>query len=197
VAPPNDVGRIRVYLASSIDGFIAGPGDDLSWLPEPDSDAPLDDRALDFASFIHDVGALLMGRRTYDVVRAFDVPWPYADRPVLVATRRDLDEGAPHTVTRVEGPIDQLVSRAREAAAGKDVYLDGGELIRQACEADLVDELTITLAPVALGEGRPLFTGISARYPMSVVSVHPFPGGMVQLRLEPVRGTAALGSHEP
>ena len=80
---------IRVYIACSLDGFIAGPGDDLSWLPgaqggsspEP-SEVITDDGALTFEDFITDVGALLMGRRTHDVVAGFGGDWcpPVTDR---------------------------------------------------------------------------------------------------------------------
>jgi dihydrofolate reductase len=144
--------RVRVYIATSIDGFIAGPDDDLSWLDGADPDAEQaqgvthsDPGALDDEEFIGGVGALLMGRRAYDVVRGFDVPWPYGERPVLVATRRPLDSDPPPTVGAVEGSITELIESAKEAAGEHDVYLDGGMLIRQAAEAKLIDELTITI----------------------------------------------------
>jgi len=177
--------RVRVYIATSLDGFIAGEGDDLSWLPTPEPDEAIDPGALTYETFMADVGALLMGRRTYDVVRGFDA-WPYGDRPVLVASHRDLDHDAPCGARRVDGPIAAIVAEAREAAAGRDVYLDGGVMIRQACAANLVDDLVITMVPVALGKGQSLFAGLEQRYGMQLVDVALFPGGMVQLRLVPV-----------
>lgn len=180
--------RIRVYLASSIDGFIAGPEDDLSWLPDDDQiigATDTDPQALQYDEFISEVGALLMGRRTYDVVRGFGVPWPYGDRPVLVATHRALDDDPPATARAVQGPIAELIEEARSVAGGMDVYLDGGTLVRQAAEAGLIDDLTITIAPVALGSGHPLFQGLGVRYPLDIVSHHRSGGGMLQLRLEP------------
>lgn len=152
-------GRIRVYSAISLDGFLAGEGDDLSWMGVPDPDAILDEGVLDFEGFMSQVGVLLMGRRTYDVVRAMDVPWPYGDLPVLVATHRPLDEDRPPTVRRVRGSIDILCLMAQEVAGEADVYLDGGALISQALEARLVDELVLTLVPTLLGRGVPLFAG--------------------------------------
>lgn len=181
---------VRVYLASSIDGFIAGPDDDLSWLPDSDqlTGAPdTDPDALQYDEFIAGVGALLMGRGTYDVVRGFGVPWPYGDRPVLVATHRALDEDPPATVRAVQGSIAELIEEAKSAAGGMDVYLDGGSLVRQAAEAGLIDELTITIAPVALGAGHPLFAGMKVRYPLEIVSHHRSGGGMLQMRLRPRR----------
>ena len=185
--------RVRVYIASSLDGFIAGPGDDLSWLPGADPanptppPAPADPGALSYEAFIADVGVILLGRGTYDVVRGFD-GWYYGDTPVLVATTRPLDADPPPTVRAVSGGIGEIVAEARRLAAPKDVYLDGGVLIRQAAEADLIDELTVTLAPVALGAGHPLFAGMKRRYPLEILSHHDFPGGMVQLRMRPRRG---------
>jgi len=186
--------RVRVYLASSLDGFIAGPDDDLTWLESPegkdDSETPgmpADAGGLAYEDFIEDVGALLMGRRTYDVVRGFDVPWPYGTRPVLVATHRALDPDPPETVRPVHGAIGDLIGLAKEAAGHGDVYLDGGVLIRQAAEEDLIDDLTLTLAPVALGAGHPLFAGMNKRYPLEILSYHPFTGGMLQVRARPRR----------
>ena len=182
-------GRVRVYIASSLDGFIAGPDDDLSWLTGPDAanpGGPTDPDALTFEAFIADVGAVLMGRGTYDVVRGMTW-WGYGERPVLVATRRELGE-ARETVRAVSGPIEALVAEARRAAGDKDVYLDGGDLIRQAVAADLVDDLTVTLAPVALGSGHPLFAGLARRYPLEITGHHTYEGGMVQIRARPRRG---------
>ncbi len=183
-------GRVRVYIASSLDGFIAGPGDDLSWLTGPEAvnqGGPTHPGALTFDGFMADVGAVLMGRGTFDVVRGMTW-WGYGDRPVLVATRRPLGEGVRETVRAVSGSIDDILAQAREAAGGKDVYIDGGDLIRQAADADLIDELTITLAPVALGAGHPLFAGLTRRYPLEIVGHHTYEGGMVQIRAVPRRG---------
>jgi len=176
-------GRARVFIASSLDGFIAGEGDDLSWLPQPSEDEPLEDHGYD--AFMTEVGALLMGRRTYDTVRGFDVDWPYGDTPVLVATRRALDAEPPATVKALSGSIEMLVAQALETASGKDVYLDGGEIIRQALDAGLVDELIVTLIPVALGKGQPLFAGVAQRHRFEVADCRAFAHGMVQLRLVP------------
>jgi dihydrofolate reductase len=186
--------QVHVYIATSVDGFIAGPGDDLSWLTGPEGPTPggpptpSEPGALSYQAFTANVGALLMGRRTYDVVRGFEMPWFYGEMPVLVATNRPLDEGAPPTVRAVSGEIHELVAEAKRAAAPRNVYIDGGVLIRQAAEADLIDELTITVAPVALGEGHALFAGMQRRYPLEIFAHHDFPGGMVQLRARPKRG---------
>ena len=179
--------RVRVYIASSLDGFIAGPGDDLSWLTGPEAANPggeTDPEALTFDAFIAEVGAVLMGRGTFDVVRGLEW-WGYGERPVLVATHRELGD-VPANVRAVSGSIHEVVGLAKEAADGKDVYVDGGDLIRQAVEADLIDDITVTLAPIALGAGHPLFAGIGRRYPLEILGHHTFDGGMVQIRARPL-----------
>lgn len=184
-------GRVRVYIATSLDGFIAGPDGDLSWLMGPDAANPggeTDEGALTWEAFFGDVGALLMGRGTCDAVREMDAWAHYGDRPVLVATHRPLGEGVPETVRPVSGAVEAMVAEAREAAGGRDVYVDGGDLVRQAVDAGLVDEITITVAPVALGDGIPLFAGLARRVPVEIVGHHTFAGGMVQIRARPRRG---------
>lgn len=172
--------RTRVFIASSLDGFIAGEHDDLSWLPPPDPSGS--DHG--YGAFMAQVGALLMGRRTFDVVAGFEGPWPYADKPVLVATRRPLLAPVP-AVRAVDGPIDALIAEAKQAAGEQDVYLDGGDLIRQALDAGLIDELVVTLIPVVLGRGHPLFAGVQQRQRFELAASAALAGGLVQLTLRP------------
>jgi dihydrofolate reductase len=174
-------GRVRVFIACSLDGFIAGPDDDLSWLP-----GPVGEDDFGYGAFFAEVGALLMGRRTYDVVLGFPGDWPYGDRPVLVATTRPLPPSQA-TVRAVAGPLDTMVQTAREAAGDRDVYLDGGNLIRQALDAGLVDELTVTLVPVVLGQGLPLFAGTAQPHALERVAARPLSAGLVQLTYRPQR----------
>jgi dihydrofolate reductase len=174
------MGAVRVFCATSLDGFLAGPGDDLSFLPAPGG--PDEDDA-GYGAFMAGVGVILMGRRTYDVVRAFPGGWPYAV-PVRVATHRPL--GAPPEgadVRAVAGDIQALLAEARRVAGAGDVYLDGGELIRQAVDADLVDSVVLTLVPVTLGAGIPLFAGTAGPRRWTRTATRALPHGMVQLTL--------------
>ena len=130
---------IRAFVAMSRDGFIAGPDDDLSWLP--DGHAGED---YGYEQFMAGVGAILMGRRTYDVVEGFGTGWPYGDTPVLVATTRPLAPIEP-TVRAVSGTAGEMLAEARAAAGEGDVYVDGGRLIQQLVDVRLVDELIVTV----------------------------------------------------
>jgi dihydrofolate reductase len=167
--------RVRVFIASSLDGFIAGPNDELDWLPAHGAGA--EDT---FTPFMKEIGALLMGRRTYDVVCGFEGAWPYGDTPVLVATQRPLTAKVP-SVRAVSGTTEELITQAIHAAAGRDVYIDGGALIRAALDANLIDEIVVTVIPVVLGQGLPLFAGVRARHPLTLLNSRPIGAGMVQL----------------
>ncbi len=185
-------GRLRVYIATSLDGFIAGPGDDLSWLPEP-----RDDEDYGYRAFMADVGALLMGRRTYEVAAGFGGAWPYGERPVLVATARPLPAPAAPSVRAASGRAEELRAAALAAAGGRDVYVDGGALVRTMLAAGLVDELTITLVPVVLGDGVPLLGGLRRRLDLESVAARRFDDGLVQLTYAPRQGAPGNDRHAP
>ncbi|MFT7521178.1 MAG: dihydrofolate reductase [Kiritimatiellia bacterium] len=174
--------RIRVYLACSIDGYIAGPDGDLSWLSEPGGPAAGPTQALEFGTFFAQIGAMLMGRQTHDVVANMG-EWPYGDTPVLVATHRPIDVAAP-SVRAVSGTITELIAEAKIAAGAADVYLDGGNLVRQALDARLVDEIVLTYIPILLAGGISLFDGLTSRTKLEIVSQHRY-GHMLQVTMRP------------
>lgn len=168
-------GSVRVFIASSLDGFIAGGGDDLSWLPEPDPGG----EDYGFGAFMAETAAMVMGRNTFDVVAGFP-EWPYGDTPVFVATSRPLDPPRP-TVGAVSGTPARMLEQVRASAPGS-VYVDGGVLIRAFLDAGLVDEITVTVIPVILGAGIPLFAGTAERRALTLVDSRSYPSGLVQLR---------------
>ena len=170
--------RARVFIATSLDSFIAGPNDELDWLPQG---ADITDT---FTPFLAQVGAMLMGRRTFDVVTGFEGKWPYGDTPVVVATSRPLP-AARQSVRSATGHIGELIALAKELAGDRDVYVDGGTLIRAALDANLIDELTVTMVPIVLGAGVPLFAGIGRRHELALHASRPIGGGLVQLTYLP------------
>ena len=169
---------MRVFIATSLDGFIAGPGDDLTWLP----DGGGEDHGYD--GFMAEIGAVLMGRATYDVVLGMDGPWPFGETPVFIATSRPLDPARP-TVCAVAGEPEQMLAAVREVVAVGGIYVDGGALIRQFLAAGLIDDLTVTIVPVILGAGTPLFAGLPARVPLTLTGSQSYGSGLVTLRYLP------------
>jgi dihydrofolate reductase len=171
------MGPVRIFLGCSLDGFIAGHDGDLSWLP---TDGPPGED-FGFGAHMARTGALLMGRATYDAIGDRGWDWPYGETPVLVATTRPLEPLAP-TVRAVSGTPRELVAAARDAAGERGVYADGGALVRSLVDADLVDEAILTLIPVLLGQGVPLFAGLEHRRKLELRAATTYPGGLVQLR---------------
>jgi len=148
-----------VFIATSVDGYIARPDGGLEWLTEPPAESRHttghhgDDAPPDYDEFTAEVSHLVMGRGTYDKVLTFD-PWPYERFRVLVLSTtlpRDRDDRI-----RVVASLPEACSALTEDEATA-VYVDGGQVISQFLADGLIDELTISRAPVLLGEGIALF----------------------------------------
>ncbi|MFW5416185.1 dihydrofolate reductase family protein [Nocardiopsis sp. CNT-189] len=151
-------GIVLWHTSMSLDGFIAGPDDAMDWVFEY-TDAGGGEAGDVMAS----TGAMLGGRRSYDVARrdtgkpsgeAFGGAWSGAE---LVLTHRPPGDD-PHTVF-LSGDVREAVRRARAAAAGKDVVVGGADVARQCVAAGLVDEVQVHVLPVLLGAGTRLFGG--------------------------------------
>lgn len=142
------------YTATTLDGYIADPDDSLDWLfvQEIDEDGPLN-----YAAFIADVGALVMGATTYEWIRARVADgrekWSYTV-PTVVLTHRDLPaiEGA--DVRFTAGDVATVHADLTAAAGGKDVWVvGGGDVAAQFVRAGLIDEMIVSFAPCTLGTG--------------------------------------------
>jgi dihydrofolate reductase len=150
--------RGRVFVGVSLDGYLARRDSDLGWLTDPPpgidhariTSAP---PALDYDTFIADVDHLVMGRGTYDKVLTFG-QWPYDGRQVVVLST-SLPRDADPRVTVASG-VDEAV-RVLDARGAREVYVDGGRVVQAFLRAGLVDELTVSHAPVLLGDGISLF----------------------------------------
>lgn len=172
-------GRIRVFIACSLDGFIAGVDDDLSWLPQPEPGG----EDYGFGAHMAQTAAILMGRSTYDVAAAMEGPWWYGETPVFVVTSRPLDPVAP-SVKAVSGDPVELVAAVQAEIGDGGIYVDGGRLIRSLLDAGLIDELVVTIVPVILGAGAPLFAGVARRHQLQLVGSQAYENGLVQLRYD-------------
>lgn len=164
-----------VYLAASLDGFIARADGAIDWLAIVER--PGEDYG--FRAFFDTVDTLVMGRKTYDTVLGFDA-WPYAGKRCIVVTS-DPARAARHGEEFFSGELATLFDRL--AAEGvKHVYVDGGTVIAQALRAGLVDEVTLSLIPIVLGEGRALAPNLGRDVPLELTGHRAFPSGLVQLR---------------
>ncbi|GAB17377.1 hypothetical protein GOEFS_028_00410 [Gordonia effusa NBRC 100432] len=150
--------RFRYFTAATLDGFLADDDDNLDWLMSQ----PIDEAGpLNYSEFIADVGALVMGATTYQWVVEHNATsgesWQYT-QPAWVFTHRAL-EPVTDNVTIVAGSPSDFRQTLVEAAAGKDVWIvGGGDVAAQFAAAEMLDDVLISIAPVTLGSGRPLFT---------------------------------------
>ncbi|HET6562079.1 MAG TPA: dihydrofolate reductase family protein [Marmoricola sp.] len=145
----------QYLVASSLDGFIADENDNLDWLLTMPGG---DDEANPYPAFIERVGALAMGATTYEWILRHDPGgWAYADRPTWVFTHRELPVIQGANVRFTAGDISTEHAAMVEAAGDRNVWLvGGGELVGQFLDADLLDELIVSVTPMLLGRGAPL-----------------------------------------
>lgn len=149
--------RTIYFTATTLDGFLADEHDNLDWLLTQDHDP---EGPGGHEAFIEDVGALVMGRTTYDWVRAHMArtgePWAYA-APTWVMTHRDPDPVEGADIRFASGDVAAVHAEMTAAAGGRDLWVvGGGQLAVDLVRAGLLDEIRVSIAPVTLGAGRPL-----------------------------------------
>lgn len=146
-----------VFIATSLDGFIADENGGIDWLhtiPNPNGDD------MGYEHFISNIDALIMGRNTFETVCSFDIEWPY-EKPVFVLSNsldkipRKYEDHA----QLVKGQLKDVVSQIHQLGH-HNLYIDGGTTIQNFLKEDLIDEMTITLIPILLGTGIPLFSAL-------------------------------------
>ena len=160
-----------LFIATSLDGFIARRNGDISWLT-PDG-VDIGDTGYD--AFMGSVDALVMGRGTYETVLRFG-QWPYAGRRVLVLSTTLTDEDDRVEVHRsVASVVDTLT-----AAGVKRVYVDGGQAVQSFLRAGLIADLTLTWVPILLGDGIRLFGPLDRDVKLVHRATQVLGGGFVQ-----------------
>ena len=171
--------KASVYIAASLDGFIARRDGDIDWLGEP----PKDGEDYGYEQFINSVDFLVMGRNTYEKVLSFG-QWPYTV-PVVVLASRPLDipaDIAAKVETMSGSPADIVAELAKRGA--KHLYIDGGKTIQSFLDADLIQRLIIARIPILLGDGIPLFGPLQRDIKLQHVETHAFANGIVQSAYE-------------
>lgn len=172
--------RASVFIATSIDGYISRKDGSIDWLNEANAAVPPGEDC-GYKVFFESVDALVMGRHTFELVRTFE-PWPYGDKRIVVLSSSSIevrDEQKNSVSVSSESP-KALVSRL-DAEGVKHIYVDGGVTIQRFLAAGLIDDLTITLIPVLLGEGRPLFGPLPQDLKLRPIAVKHYDFGFVQI----------------
>lgn len=173
--------KVSVFIAVSLDGFIARNDGALDWLDQANAGAAADEDT-GYAAFIAMIDVLVMGRHTYEKVLGFG-QWPYGGLRVIVlsTTGVTIPEAIRQTVeSSKEDPRSLLERLAKEGC--RHVYVDGGITIQAFLAGRLVDDLTITTLPVLLGSGKPLFGDLGRDIWLAHQHTKVFDSGFVQTR---------------
>lgn len=170
--------KIKLYIAQSLDGFIAGPNGELDWLMSLQNPNKIDHG---YNKFFASVDEAIMGRKTYDDVLSFDVPWPYKGHMTYVFTSRDKEPTGNKDVTFVAEHVASFAKKLKEKK-GKDIWLiGGGKLITSFLNENLVDEMIISIIAKIIGTGLPLFAPIPRTSEWELVGSESFETGVVNI----------------
>ena len=180
--------KTQYYCAASLDGYIAETDDTLEWLTG--YEGSFEGEGVEPAKGAYDryydgVGALVMGSATYEFVLDEVSEWPYAGKPSWVLSSRDLPkpDGDGADVRIVEAEVRDIHDEMVAAAGERNLWVvGGGNVASQFADEGLLDEVLVTIVPVVLGEGKPLFDRRLPGGPMQLTGTRAFDSGMVELR---------------
>lgn len=172
--------RASVFVATSLDGFIARENGAVDWLVE----ATENTEDYGFAKFFGSVDALVMGRNTFELARSF-TDWPYGTKSVFVLTSRSLeipDDLALH-VKPLSGAPEEITDILSKDGI-RHIYVDGGKTIQSFLRAGLVQRMTITRIPILIGRGIPLFGPLEQDIRLRHVDTKTYSNGFIQSEYE-------------
>lgn len=167
----------HVFIATSLDGFIARKNGNIDWLLSRDD--PNEDHG--YQNFIKDIDGLVMGRGSFEGIAASQ-PWAY-DRPVVVLSKTLASSPVPDHLTgrvRFVDMTPKATMEMLEMEGWRRVYVDGGQVVQSFLRAGLIADMVVTQVPVLIGAGRQLFGPIDRDIPLKHVMTKAFPSGLVQ-----------------
>jgi len=156
-----------VYIATSLDGYIADVEEKLDWLPNPTEEINLE---INYPEFVNSIDAIVMGKNTFNIVYSFGGDWPYP-KPVFVVSNslKEVPEKYEGKIQLLNGSVEGILKEVHSQGY-KNLYIDGGVNIQNFLKEDLIDEIIITTIPVLLGDGKPLFSKLSNRLDFKCIS---------------------------
>lgn len=179
--------RCSVYIATSVDGFIAREDGNIDWLDSSgNQEADMgEDADMGFNAFLNSVDCLIMGRNTMQVLSNFNLTheqWPYGNTRIIVLSNsvKEPPQNLKEKVEMYSGDLLNLVARL-EKEGYRHAYIDGGKTIQSFLNLKLVNEMTITRIPVLLGRGKPLFGITTQDIKLAEAEVIAFPNDFVQV----------------
>jgi len=165
--------KVVLFIATSIDGFIAGPDEEIDWL--------FTDQDYGYTEFYNSIDTTLMGYKTYKLCESFP-EFPYPDKENFVFTR-DASRKDTKYVKFVSSDIEGFVSELKAAVGKKDIMLvGGGQINNLLVRADLIDEIVHSIIPVVLGKGIPLFGNEPVIKKFKTAGVKTYDSGLIQMK---------------
>ena len=167
----------KVFIATSLDGFIAREDGDIDWLDAVPQSDPGEDYG--YRELFDSVDALIMGRNTFEKVLSF-AEWPYEDKPLVVLSKtlETLPPSLPESVRLMKDEPTRLLERLADDGMNS-FYVDGGAVIQSFLRANLIDEMTISTIPTLIGSGIPLFGDLDEDVPLTLLSSQSYSNGIV------------------
>ncbi len=167
--------KVILYIATSLDGYIAKPNDDLSFLSIVEQEG----EDYGYADFIESVDTVILGRKTYDWIMTKVPEFVHADKNTYVITRQERpDKG---NIRFYTGNIRELITKLKKES-GKDIFIDGGaEIVNNLLTENLIDEFIISVIPILVGDGIKLFQDGRPELILHLVSTKQYEMGLVQL----------------
>jgi dihydrofolate reductase len=166
-----------LYIACSLDGYIAAPGDNLDFLDVP----PHNGEKYGYDEFIAGIGAIVLGKRTFDWVHTKVPAWPHQETTYVWTRTPKASAGNVHFIT---GDLAAFVAQLKETS-DKNIFIDGGgEVVHECLKHDLLDEIIISYIPVLLGNGTPLFRSGRSEQWLELVAAKGYPSGVVQVHYQ-------------
>ncbi len=179
-----------IYVATSLDGFIARKNGAIDWLNEANKTVP-EDEDCGFISFMNSIDALIMGRKTFETVLSFGCEWPYGDTPVIVLSHKNVEipNNLQTTVSFSNESPTELTKRLKKKGA-KRLYIDGGATIHSFLKEDQIKDITITVIPIVIGDGIPLFGKLQEDILLKHIETKVFDFGFIQSTYEIIKNSS-------
>lgn len=173
--------KATVFIATTVDGFIARENGSVDWLPTGEGVGSED---YGYQDFMNSVDALVIGRNSYELVLSFD-SWPYGEKPIVVLSSQQLEipESISITVSVMSASPSEVVQRLAERGY-KHLYIDGGKTIQGFIREGLIQKLIITKVPILIGSGLPLFGALPHDIRLLHLETLQFDNGLVQSKYE-------------
>ena len=173
--------KVILYIAQSLDGFIAREDNDISWLSIVEQEG----EDYGYGEFIKTIDTVIMGRKTYEKVLSFGIEFPHNDKKSYVLSKTI--NGNEGNLQFYNDSIDSLIEKLK-SEKGKNIFIDGGaEVVKELRSKNLIDQYVISIIPIMIGKGVRLFKEIDTEDRLKLIDCKAFSTGLVQLKYETVK----------